>query len=113
MIFSPTHASMGQPVFIDNQGKITMMPQGDPAGSMPIPTLPILTLTSNPSTTSIDTSSINVCPTQTDEQNSMAPPVQTGLISPTDFSEPSAVVHPMMCSVQAPQFNMIAQTSSP
>jgi len=113
MIFSPTHASMGQPVFIDNQGKITMMPQGDPAGSMPIPTLPILTLTSNPSTTSIDTSSINVCPTQTDEQNSMAPPVQTGLISPTDFSEPSAVIHPMMCSVQAPQFNMIAQTSSP
>jgi len=113
MIFSPTHASMGQPVLIDNQGKITMMPQGDPAGSMSFPTLPILTLTSNPSTTSIDASSIQVCPSQTDEQNSMVPPVQTGLISPTDFSEPSAILHPMMCSVPTPHMNMIAQTSSP
>merc|ERR1719361_2146131 len=34
MIFSPTQNSMVPPVFIDNQGKITMMP-GDPSyGSM-------------------------------------------------------------------------------
>lgn len=111
MVFPPTQNSMAPPVFIDNQGKITMMP-GDPSyGSMSqVPTLPILQLTSTPSTTSIDASSTNVC---SDEQNTMISPVQTGLttpMTPTDFSE--QIAHPMMCTA-LPAQQMIAQTSFP
>lgn len=113
MIFSPTQNSMVPPVFIDNQGKITMMP-GDPSyGSMSqVPTLPILTLTTTPSATSIDASSTTVC---TDEQSTMVSPVQAGLatpMTPSDFSEQNPIAHPMMCTA-LPVQQMIAQTSSP